>query len=90
MSDYHYKLVRDKIKAKIEKDGYEAITKILTKSELKKELREKLVEEANEVFNSEKLVKQNNFTMKEISEQARIKREKFGSFNKGVFLIEVK
>lgn len=36
------------------------------------------------------LVKQNNFTMKEISEKAKIKRKERGGFTKGVFLIEVK
>ena len=93
--------------SEIEKDGHEPIFQILTKSELKSELREKLIEEANEVYNSKtksnlleeladvyevfnELVKQNNFTMREISEKSKIKRKERGGFTKGIFLIEVK
>lgn len=93
--------------SKIEKDGHEPIFQMLSKSKLKSELREKLLEEANEVYNSKtksnlieeladvyevftELVKQNNFTIREISEKAKIKRKELGGFTKGVFLIEVK
>ena len=48
------KLVRDKIPSKIEKNGETAITRILSDEEYKKELYKKLLEEANEVINSQK------------------------------------
>ena len=41
---YYYKLIRDKMISKIEKDGHKPIFQVLTKSELKNELREKLLE----------------------------------------------
>lgn len=47
---HYYKLIRDEMLSKIEKDGHKPIFQTLTKSELKKELREKLLEEANEVY----------------------------------------
>ena len=82
---------------------FQVLTKSELKNELREKLLEEVYEVYNsktksnlleeladvyEVFTE--LVKQNNFTMREISEKAKVKRNERGGFTKGIFLIEVK
>lgn len=93
----------DKIEKDGHKPIFQILSKSELKNELREKLLEEVYEVYNsktksnlieeladvyEVFLS--LVKKNNFTMKEIFEKAKIKRNERGGFTKGVFLIEVR
>ena len=52
MEQIFNKLVRDNIPAKIESNGEVAVTRVLDEDEYRKELYKKLLEESNEVINS--------------------------------------
>ncbi len=93
----------NKIEKDGHKPIFQILSKSELKSELREKLIEEAIEvydsktksnlleelaDVYEVFIS--LAKENNFTMKEISEKAKIKRKERGGFTKGVFLIEVR
>lgn len=96
------KLVRDNITDIIQKNGEKPITKILNDEEYKLELEKKLLEECQEVINSNgdarieeladvlevmlALVKIENKTLDDIIKVCVDKRQKRGAFNKKIYL----
>lgn len=100
------KLVRDNIPNIIKNNGQEPITRILSNEEYKSELEKKLLEECNEVLLSmgsdriEELAdvleviialsKVEGKTLDDVIETGRVKRLERGSFDKKIFLEDVK
>lgn len=100
------KLVRDNIPDIIKQNGEEPITRILSLDEYKKELEKKLLEECNEVLSSygeeriEELAdlleviialgKIEEKDLKDIIKVCEEKRTKRGSFDKMIYLENVK
>ena len=96
------KLVRDNITDIIQKNGEKPITKILNDEEYKLELEKKLLEECQEVINSNgdarieeladvlevmlALGKIENKTLDDIIKVCVDKRQKRGAFNKKIYL----
>lgn len=96
------KLVRDKIPKIIEDNGEKPIIRTLLEKEYIEELEKKLLEECNEVINSNgsdrleeladvlevlmALAKSENFSIEDVTKIADKKREKRGGFNDKIFL----
>jgi predicted house-cleaning noncanonical NTP pyrophosphatase (MazG superfamily) len=100
------KLVRDNIPDIIKENNEEPIIKILSDEEYKKELEKKLIEECNEVLNSESndrieeladllevmisLAELENNTFDDIEKIRILKKDERGGFSKKIYLEEVK
>ena len=96
------KLVRDKIPKIIEDNGEKPIIRTLLEKEYIEELEKKLLEECNEVINSNgsdrleeladvlevlmALAKSENSSFEDVTKIADKKREKRGGFNDKIFL----
>lgn len=97
------KLVRDKIPEIIEKNKEKPIIKILNDKEYKEELEKKLKEELEEVLKEENkieeladmlevieaLAKLENKTLNDVLKIKEEKKQKRGSFDKKIYLINV-
>ena len=106
MNKKYNKLVRDKIPDIIKSNGETPITRILSDDEYKIELERKLYEEYNEVMNAtgkdrleeladmlevmKCLAELENSNLDEVMDIAKTKVKKRGSFNKKIFLEDVK
>ena len=88
MNKKYNKLVRDKIPDIIKSNGETPITRILSDDEYKIELERKLYEEYNEVMKC--LAELENSNLDEVMDIAKTKVKKRGSFNKKIFLEDVK
>ena len=99
------KLVRDNIPDIIKQNGEEPITRILSKEEYKSELEKKLLEECNEVLETDDsrieeladlleviiaLGKLQGKTFEDIVKVCEQKRLKRGAFDKMIYLEDVK
>lgn len=100
------KLVRDNIPNIIKSNGQEPIIRVLSNEEYKSELEKKLMEECNEVLLSEgndrieeladtleviiALAKVEGKTLDDVMNVCKTKRLKRGSFDKKIFLEDVK
>lgn len=103
MSKIYNKLVRDNIPEVIKSNNEVPITRILSDDEYKKCLDIKLLEEVNEYLKDDNLeeiadvmeviysiLKYKNIRFNELEKVIKGKREKKGSFDKKIFLEEVK
>lgn len=100
------KLVRDNIPEIIKQNGENPVTRILSNDEYKKELEKKLLEECNEVIEAKKearieelsdllevmiaLGKIEGKTLDDVIKVCEDKRKKRGSFDKMIFLEDVR
>ncbi len=103
MKYVYNKLVRDKIPENINKiEGRKARYKILNNEEYLRELNKKIFEEAHEFIEEysveelgdlmeviSSIMKIKNITIEEVEKAREIKRNKKGSFNNKIYLIDV-
>ena len=105
MQRVYNKLVRDKIPDIIKKNNEECIITTLNEEEYKKALEDKLVEELNEVLESNgtsrieeladmievitSLAKLEGKTLNDVIEASSKKKEKRGGFDNKIFLLKV-
>ena len=105
MTGKYNKLVRDKIPVIIEKQGEKAITKILNQEDYRKQLEMKLLEEVNEVIESNKancleeladvlevitcLAEIYGSNINEVQSIQEKKKRERGSFKERIYLVEV-
>ena len=96
------KLVRDKIVENIKNSGRNPSYRIIDNEEYLKELNKKLLEEAHEFVEEnsieeladvfeviESIIKIKNINIEEVRKYNKIKKEKNGSFDKKIYLINV-